>query len=125
MAIKTVGVIGCWLMGAGIAQVSAQAGFPTTVVEATPELLDKGLGSIRKSLEALVAKAKIDERNRQDTLGRLKGATELEALKDCDLVIEAIPENQALKNETFPKRDRITPPHEPLASNTADCTVTA
>ena len=125
MAIKTVGVIGCGLMGAGIAQVSAQAGFPTTVVEATPELLDKGLGGIRKSLEALVAKAKIDERNRQDTLGGLKGATSLEALKDCDLVIEAITENQALKNETFAKLDRISPPHALLASNTSSCNITA
>ena len=125
MAIKTVGVIGCGLMGAGIAQVSAQARFPTTVVEATQELLDRGLGSIRKSLEALVAKAKIDERNRQDTLGRLKGATELEALKDCDLVIEAITENQALKNETFAKLDRISPPHALLASNTSSCNITA
>jgi len=125
MAIKTVGVIGCGLMGAGIAQVAAQAGFPTTVVEATQELLDRGLGSIRKSLEALVAKAKIDERNRQDTLGRLKGATELEALKDRDLVIEAITENQALKNETFAKLDRICPPHALLASNTSSCNITA
>jgi 3-hydroxybutyryl-CoA dehydrogenase len=125
MAIKTVGVIGCGLMGAGIAQVSAQAGFPTTVVEATRELLDKGLGGIRKNLEALVAKAKLDERNRQDTLGRLKGATELDALKDCDLVIEAITENQALKNETFAKLDRICPAHALLASNTSSCNVTA
>jgi len=125
MAIKTVGVIGCGLMGAGIAQVSAQAGFPTTVVEATQELLDRGLGAIRKSLEALVAKAKIDERNRHDTLGRLKGATELEALKDCDLLIEAITEKQALKNETFAKLDRICPPHALLASNTSSCNITA
>ena len=125
MAIKTVGVIGCGLMGAGIAQVSAQAGFPTTVVEPTRELLDKGLGGIRKSLEALVAKAKLDERNRQDTLGRLKGATELDALKECDLVIEAITENQALKNETFAKLDRICPPHALLASNTSSCSITA
>jgi len=125
MAIKIVGVIGCGLMGAGIAQVSAQAGFPTTVVEATRELLDKGLGGIRKSLEALVAKAKLDERNRQDTLGRLKGATELEALKDLDLENAATTENQALKNETFAKLDRICPPHALLASNTSSCTITA
>jgi len=125
MAIKAVGVIGCGLMGSGIAQVSAQAGFPTTVVEANRELLDKGLGGIRKSLEALVAKAKIDERASHDTLGRLRGATELEALRDCDLVIEAITENQALKNETFAKLDRICPPHALLASNTSSCNITA
>jgi len=125
MAIKTVGVIGCGLMGSGIAQVSAQAGFPTTVVEASQALLDRGLGGIRKSLEALVAKAKIEERVKDDTLGRLTGATALEAVKDCDLVIEAITENQPLKNETFAKLDTLCAPHALLASNTSSCNVTA
>jgi 3-hydroxybutyryl-CoA dehydrogenase len=125
MAIKTVGVIGCGLMGSGIAQVSAQAGFATVVVEANQELLDRGLGGIRKSLEALVAKAKIDERAKDDALGRLRGATQLEALRDSDLVIEAITENQPLKNETFAKLDKICPPHALLASNTSSCNVTA
>ena len=125
MAINTVGVIGCGLMGAGIAQVSAQAGFPTIVVEANQALLDKGLGSIRKNLEALVAKARMDARAKDETLGRLKGATALPALKDCDLVIEAITENQALKNETFAKLDKICPPHALLASNTSSCNITA
>ena len=125
MAIKTVGVIGCGLMGSGIAQVSAQAGFPTTVVEADQTLLDKGLGSLRRSLEALVAKAKLDERAKNDTLGRIMGATDLGALKDCDLVIEAITENQALKNETFAALDRVCPPRALLASNTSSCNITA
>jgi 3-hydroxybutyryl-CoA dehydrogenase len=125
MAINTVGVIGCGLMGAGIAQVSAQAGFPTTVVEANQALLDKGLGNIKKHLEALVAKARMEARAKDETLGRLKGATSLEALKDCDLVIEAITENQALKNETFAKLDKVCPPHALLASNTSSCNITA
>ncbi len=125
MAIRNVGVIGCGLMGSGIAQVSAQAGFPTLVIEANRELLDKGLGGIRKSLEALVAKAKIDERAMQDALARLKGGTQLEELKDCDLVIEAITENQPLKNDTFARLDRICPPHALLASNTSSCNITA
>ena len=125
MAIKTLGVIGCGLMGSGIAQVAAQAGFTTTVVEANQALLDKGLGSIRKTLEALVAKARIDERAKDETLGRLKGATTLEALKDADLVIEAITENQAVKNETFAKLDTICPPHALLATNTSSCNITA
>jgi 3-hydroxybutyryl-CoA dehydrogenase len=125
MAINTVGVIGCGLMGAGIAQVSAQAGFPTTVVEANQALLDKGLGNIKKHLEALVAKARMEARAKDETLGRLKGATSLEALKDCDLVIEAITENQALKNETFAKLDEVCPPHALLASNTSSCNITA
>jgi 3-hydroxybutyryl-CoA dehydrogenase len=125
MAIKNVGVIGCGLMGSGIAQVSAQAGFPTTVVEANQGLLDKGLGGIRRNLEGLVAKAKIDARVKDDTLGRLTGATELEALAHCDLVIEAITENQPLKNETFAKLDRLCPPHALLVSNTSSCNITA
>ena len=125
MAIKTVGVIGCGLMGSGIAQVSAQAGFPTTVVEANQELLDKGLGSIRKNLDALVAKARMDEAGKKEILGRLRGATSFDALKECDLVIEAITENQPLKNETFARLDAICPPHALLASNTSSCNVTA
>jgi 3-hydroxybutyryl-CoA dehydrogenase len=125
MAINTVGVIGCGLMGAGIAQVSAQAGFPTTVVEANQALLDRGLGNIKKNLEALVAKARMDARAKDETLGRLKGVTSLEALKDCDLVIEAITENQTLKNETFAKLDKVCQPHALLASNTSSCNITA
>jgi len=123
--IKTVGVVGCGLMGTGIAQVSAQAGFPTTVVEANQALLDKGLAGVRRSLEALVAKARLDERAKDEALGRLRGATALDALEGCDLVIEAITENQALKNETFVALDRLCPPHALLASNTSSCNVTA
>ena len=123
--IKKVGVIGCGLMGSGIAQVSAQAGFQTTVVEANQDLLDRGLGGIKRTLEGLVARAKLDERAKDDALGRLKGATTFDALKDVDLVIEAITENQPLKNETFAKLDAICPPHALLASNTSSCNVTA
>lgn len=123
--IKKVGVIGCGLMGSGIAQVSAQAGFQTTVVEANQELLDRGLGGITRTLEGLVARAKLDERAKDDALGRLKGATSFDALVDVDLVIEAITENQPLKNETFAKLDAICPPHALLASNTSSCNVTA
>jgi 3-hydroxybutyryl-CoA dehydrogenase len=123
--IKKVGVIGCGLMGSGIAQVSAQAGFQTTVIEANQELLDRGLGGIKRTLEALVARAKLDERAKDDALGRLNGATSFDALVDVDLVIEAITENQPLKNETFAKLDAICPPHALLASNTSSCNVTA
>jgi 3-hydroxybutyryl-CoA dehydrogenase len=125
MAIRSVGVLGCGLMGSGIAQVAAQAGFPTVVVEANQELLDRGLGGLRKNLDALVAKARIDEATRDAILGRITGAVGLEAFRDCDLVIEAITENQPLKNETFAKLDRVCPPHALLASNTSSCNVTA
>ncbi len=123
--IKHVGVLGCGLMGSGIVQVSAQAGFRTTVVEATDELLQRGLGNLQKTLEGLVERGKLEARTKDDTLSRLSGTTRFEDLKDCDLVVEAITENQPLKNETFAKLDRVCPPHAILASNTSSCNVTA
>ncbi|HEX7786816.1 MAG TPA: 3-hydroxyacyl-CoA dehydrogenase NAD-binding domain-containing protein, partial [Methylomirabilota bacterium] len=125
MAIRNVGVLGCGLMGSGIAQVTAQAGFPTVVAEASQELLDRGLAGLRRNLDALVAKAKLDDKTRDEVLGRLKGVVGLEGFRDCDLVIEAITENQPLKNETFAALDRICPPHALLASNTSSCNITA
>jgi len=125
MAIKTVGVVGCGLMGSGITQVSAQAGFPTVVVEANQELLDKGLGGLHKTLDGLVAKAKLEVREKDTILARITGSMRLEDLNACDLVVEAITENQQLKNETFARLDRICPPHALLASNTSSCNITA
>ena len=124
MGIKSVGVVGCGLMGSGIAQVSAQAGFPTIVVEANQQLLDKGVAGIKKSLDALVAKAKIDQKARDEAVARLTGTTRLEELKACDLVVEVITENQPAKNELFSRLDTICPPHAILASNTSSCNVT-
>ena len=125
MAIKKVGVVGCGLMGSGIVQVTAQAGFETVVIEASDELLQRGLGRLRQTFEGLVEKAKIDAKAKDATLGRIHGAVGLENLKDCDLVVEAMTENQALKNETFAKLDRICPPGAILATNTSSCNVTA
>jgi 3-hydroxybutyryl-CoA dehydrogenase len=125
MTIEHVGVLGCGLMGSGIAQVTAQAGFRTTVVEATPELLERGLGNLKKTLEGLVSRGKLEPRARDEALGRLAGTARFEDLKDCDLVIEAITENQPLKNETFAKLDRVCAPRAILASNTSSCNVTA
>ena len=125
MAIKKVGVLGCGLMGSGIVQVAAQAGFRTVVVEASPEFLERGLAGLRRTLDGLIAKAKLDEAGKKQILGRITGATDFSAFKDCDLVIEAITENQPLKNETFAKLDAICPSHALLASNTSSCNVTA
>ncbi len=125
MAIKNVGVIGCGLMGAGIVQVAAQAGYSVLFVEASEELVTRGLGRLRETLEGLVARGKLDARAKDDTLGRIAGTPRLEDLKASDLVIEAMTENQALKNETFAKLDRVCPPHTLLASNTSSCNVTA
>ncbi len=112
-------------MGSGIVQVTAQAGYAVLFVEASDELVKRGLGRLRDTLEGLVAKGKIEAAARDATLGRIAGTTRLEDLKGCDLVIEAMTENQALKNETFARLDRIAPPHAVLASNTSSCNVTA
>jgi len=125
MAIKSVGVIGCGLMGAGIVQVSAQAGYQVLFVEATDELVRRGLDRLRGTLEGLVQKGKLDAKAKDEALGRIAGTTRLDDLKGSDLVVEAMTENQALKNETFAKLDRICPPHAILATNTSSCNVTA
>jgi 3-hydroxybutyryl-CoA dehydrogenase len=111
-------------MGGGIAQVAAQAGFPTTVVEASQALLDRGLAAIDKSLDGLVAKGRLDSGQREAARGRLRGSARLEDLADADLVVEAITENVALKRETFGRLDQICPARALLASNTSSCTVT-
>jgi 3-hydroxybutyryl-CoA dehydrogenase len=125
MAIKNVGVIGCGLMGSGIVQVAAQSGFQVLFVEANDELVKRGLDRLRQTLDGLVTKGKLDARAKDDTLGRIAGTTRLEDLKASDLVVEAMTENQALKNETFAKLDRICAPHALLATNTSSCNVTA
>ena len=125
MAIRNVGVIGCGLMGSGIVQVAAQSGFQVLFVEANDDLVKRGLEWLRQTLEGLVAKGKLDAKAKDDTLGRIAGTTRLEDLKACDLVVEAMTENQALKNETFAKLDRICVPHALLATNTSSCNVTA
>ena len=125
MVVKHVGVLGCGLMGSGIAQVSAQAGFRTTVLEATPELLERGMGNLRATLEGLAARGKLEPQAKDATLGRIAGTVRIDDFKDCDLVVEAITENQTLKNETFARLDRVCPPHAILASNTSSCNVTA
>ena len=125
MTIKNVGVIGCGLMGSGIVQVSAQAGYNVLFVEANDELVKRGLDRLRQTLDGLVGRGKLDARATDETLGRIAGTTRLEDLKAVDLVVEAMTENQTLKNETFAKLDRICPPRAILASNTSSCNVTA
>jgi 3-hydroxybutyryl-CoA dehydrogenase len=125
MAIQKVGVIGCGLMGSGIVQVTAQAGFDTVVIEANDELLNRGIGRITKALDGLVEKGKLEAKAKDATLARITGAVGLERLNACDLVVEAMTENQALKNQTFAKLDSICAPHAILATNTSSCNVTA
>src|SRR5246127_3525741 len=124
MAIQKVGVVGCGLMGSGIAQVSAQAGFPTVVREVSPEIVDKGLKSIEKNLARLLEKGNITEAQRNEIRGRLKGTTALEDLKDCDVVVEAIIEQLPAKRELFAKLDALCPASTIFASNTSSLTIT-
>ena len=124
MTISKVGVVGCGLMGSGIAQVVAQSGYLTTVVEADQGLLDRGLQGIRRSLDGLVDKGRLTPEQRDAAWGRLTGTVRVEDLAGVDLVIEAITENQAIKKETFARLDRVCPPHALLASNTSSCTIT-
>jgi 3-hydroxybutyryl-CoA dehydrogenase len=124
MAIQKVGVVGCGLMGSGIAQVSAQAGFPTIVREVSPELVEKGLKSIEKNLVRLVEKGTISEAAKGEIRGRLKGVTAIEELKDCDVIVEAIIEQLPAKRELFTALDALCPAHTIFASNTSSLTIT-
>jgi 3-hydroxybutyryl-CoA dehydrogenase len=119
----TLGVVGGGLMGGGIAQVMARAGFPVTVVEASPALLDRGLAAIRRNLDGLVDRGRLEAAERDAAWGRLRGTVRLEDLADADLVIEAITENVQLKKETFARLDQICAAPALLASNTSSCTV--
>ncbi len=124
MAIKKVGVVGCGLMGSGIAQVCAAAGFETVVREVSPEVVEKGLKGIEKNLARLVEKGTITEAQKGEIRGRLKGTTAIEDLKDCDLVVEAIIEQLPAKRELFAKLDALCGPSAIFASNTSSLTIT-
>jgi 3-hydroxybutyryl-CoA dehydrogenase len=124
MAIQKVGVAGCGLMGSGIAQVCAQAGFPTIVREVSGELVDKGFKGIEKNLARLVEKGTITEAAKNEIRGRLKGVTSLDEFRDCDVIIEAIVEQLPAKRELFSTLDTICPPHTIFASNTSSLTIT-
>lgn len=124
MPIEKVGVVGCGLMGSGIAQVAAQAGCQVTVREVTNELVEKGLKSIEKNLARLVEKGTLATGDRDQIRGRLRGTTSLEDLASCDLIVEAIIEQLPAKKELFGALDKICPPATIFASNTSSLTVT-
>jgi 3-hydroxybutyryl-CoA dehydrogenase len=124
MAIQKVGVVGCGLMGSGIAQTAAQAGFSVVVREVSDDLLKKGLGSIEKNLNRLVEKEKLSAGDRDQVMGRLKGTTKVEDLKDCDIVIEAIIEQLEPKKELYTQLDKLCPRTTIFASNTSSLSIT-
>jgi len=119
MAIQNVGVVGCGLMGSGIAQVCAQKGFKTVVREVNDEFLRKGMDRIRNFLGEGVRRGKVQQSEMDQTLANLRGTTSLADLKDCDLVIEAVVENLDEKKKVFAELDRACKPGTILASNTS------
>ncbi len=124
MAIEKVGVVGCGLMGSGIAQVAAQAGCQVTVREVSQQLLDKGLQGIDKNLARLVEKGTLSAADRDQVRGRLRGTTNVEDLKDSDVIIEAIIEQLPAKRELWGALDKICPKPTIFASNTSSLSIT-
>jgi 3-hydroxybutyryl-CoA dehydrogenase len=125
MTISKVGVLGCGLMGSGIAQAAATAGFTTIARDVAEPLLEKGRGGIAKSLARLVDKGKVPAPARDDALARLSFTTEISALRQCDIVIEAVTEDLELKNRLWQELDAICPPQTIFASNTSSLTIAA
>jgi len=124
MKIRKVGVLGCGLMGSGIAEVAARAGYETVVREVSQEIVDKGLDKVRGSLGKAVEKGKLDAGERDATLARMSGVVALDALADCDLVVEAIVENLDEKRRTFTALDEVVKEGALFASNTSSLTIT-
>ena len=124
MRISTVGVLGCGLMGSGVAQVAAASGFQTIVLEAHGEALKRGMARIAKFLNDGVAKGKLSAESRDATLARLTGTTRYADLATCDLVIEAIVEDRAAKARAYAEVEAVVAPSCLLASNTSSLCIT-
>ena len=124
MEIKKVGVVGCGLMGSGIAQVAATAGYETIVREVSQALIDKGFAGIDKSLAKFVEKGALTADDKRATINRLTGTTHLEDLKDCDLIVEAITENLETKHLTYRTLEQNCKAETIFASNTSSLSIT-
>ncbi len=124
MNIETVGVVGAGTMGNGIAHVFAQNGYHVRLVDVSQDILDRALQTIRKNLERQAKKAIIQEGEIDPILSRIQTATEVEAMRDAQLVVEAVVENVDVKRELFQKLDAITAPEAILASNTSSISIT-
>ncbi len=124
MAIEKIGVVGCGLMGSGIAQTAAQAGLQVAVREVSTELIDKGFTNIDKNLARLVQRGTLTAAQRDTARNRLRGTTKLDDLAGCDLIIEAITEQLAPKKELFRALDAVCPAQTIYASNTSSLSIT-
>lgn len=121
--IRTVGVCGAGLMGNGIAQTCAAAGFNVILMEVAKEPLDRGVASIAKSLDKFVEKGKLSQADRDATFGRIKATTDVADMKECDLAIEAIVENVEIKTALFQQLDGLMAPHGIICTNTSSLCV--
>ena len=124
MAIETVGVLGCGLMGAGIAQVCAQSGYKTIVREVEDAFVKKGLGRIDKFLTDGVAKGKVTQADRDKAMANLSGTTALDDLSTCDLIVEAIIENIDEKRKAYTTLEALIGEHTIICSNTSSLCIT-
>jgi 3-hydroxybutyryl-CoA dehydrogenase len=122
--IRRAAVIGCGLMGSGIAEVVARAGYETIVREVNEQLAERGRSTVARSLERAVAKQKLSKEEADHALGRIRITTALNDLADADLVIEAVTEDLETKNEIFMILDRVCPPETILCSNTSSLNIT-
>ena len=124
MEINKIGVVGAGTMGNGIAHVAAQSGFEVVLVDVDQKFLDKAVGTIKKNLGRQVEKGKLTQEQMDGTLGKIKTAASLEAVKDCGIVVEAVFEDLKVKKEIFVKLDAVCPPEAILASNTSTISIT-
>ncbi|HZO75032.1 MAG TPA: 3-hydroxybutyryl-CoA dehydrogenase [Ktedonobacteraceae bacterium] len=124
MSIRKVGVVGCGLMGGGIAQTCAQSGYETIVREVSQPLLEKGMARIYSAWDTMASKGKLTQGQVNENRARLRGTLEMADFADCDLVIEAVIENMEEKLRLFPALDKILKPEALLLSNTSSLNVT-
>jgi 3-hydroxybutyryl-CoA dehydrogenase len=125
MEIKKVAVLGCGLMGSGIAEVSAKAGYQTVVLEAAEKFLEKGLGRIEKSLGKAVKKGKLREEESKEIRGRIQGTLSVGDLAGCDLYIEAVIEDEGEKKKLYEALHKVAGKEAIFASNTSSLSITA
>ena len=121
--ITTIGVVGCGTMGSGISEVCARAGYTVVFREIDDDAVETGLARIRHSMERAVEKGKLPAEERDQALGRISGTTSYDALKGCDVVVEAVPEKLEIKQDLFRSLDALLPPHAILATNTSSLPV--
>ncbi len=124
MDIRTVGIVGTGQMGSGIGQVAAQAGMSVLLYDINQEIVDRALGNIQKGLVRLTDRGKLSSDEQDAILGRLRGTAVLEDLSGADVIIEAAPEDSAIKEDIFRKLDHIARPEVILASNTSSISLT-